>query len=178
MRSTIRSLLLISFSAWTAAGCVSEATSPAGLQATEQPLQREGVSYLRATGTAENPMFTFYDQNKVVIGDGRTLLSPQLTEIQWLGHKWESTGGAFSKNGVVAGSDGADAVELDTVLTVFELSLDQAFPTDASSPNDQAQPNACLALCSRPFNRCRGGCTGWVCSRTDGSQGFCQPPSI
>jgi hypothetical protein len=65
-------------------------------------------------------MFPFYDQNKAVIGDGRTSQTPQLTDIQWRGNQREGADGAFSKNGVVVDPDGTDAAELDTVLTVLE----------------------------------------------------------
>ena len=178
MRLTIRSLLVISVITCAVAGCFGEASTPAGLQATEQPLQENGVYYVRAAGTAENPMFGFYDRNKAVVGAGWATQNPPLTEIQWQGKNWESTGGSFRKDGVVVGSDGADAVELDTVLTVFELSLDQAFPPSSSSLNDQVQPNACLALCQRPNNRCRGACTGFVCSAKDGTVGHCKLPPL
>jgi hypothetical protein len=124
-------------------------------------------------------MFTFYDQNKVMIGDGRTSQSPQLTKIQWRGNQWEGADGAFSKNGAAVGSDGADAAELDTALTVLELSLDQAFAPNSSGLNEQVQPNACPTnrLCSRPHFRCTDLCTGYVCSniRPNGL-GICLPP--
>src|SRR5215831_158386 len=134
MRSATRILLFMSIAAWAAAACVGEATSPAGLQVTEQPLQAKGVYYLQAGGTAENSMFTFYDQNKVMIGHGRDSQNPQLTEIRWRGNDWERTDGAFSKNGVALAPDGTDALELDEALTIFELSLDQAFPPSSSRP--------------------------------------------
>lgn len=168
----------MSFAAWAIAGCVGEAAPPADLQVAQQPLQEKGVYYLGATGTAETATFTFYDQNKTVIGNGRTSQSPLLTEVQWRGNKWEGSDGGFSKNGVAVGPDGADAVELDTVLTVVEASHDQAFAANSSTLNEQAQPNACppRRLCSRPNNRCVGACTGYVCSNTTGGVGICLPP--
>jgi hypothetical protein len=179
MISTIRSLILMSFTALAIAACVGEAAAPADLQATQQPLQNKGVYYLQATGTAESATFTFYDQNKVAIGTGGTSQSPQLTKVQWRGNQWDGADGAFSKNGVVVNSDGADAAELDTVLTVVELSLDQAFAPNSSKLDDQVQPNACPAnrLCSRPNFRCTGDCTGFVCSDTrPNGLGVCQRP--
>jgi hypothetical protein len=192
MRSATGILLVVATIAWAVAGCVGDATSPADPQATEQPLQAKGVYYLQTTGTAEKPMFTFYDQNKVVIGHGRGSQNPQLTEIQWRGNDWERTDGAFSKNGVALAPDSTDAVELDAVLTVFELSLDQAFPSNSSNPKTQVRANSsgfvhppmpgshspeprCTAQpsCWRPNNRCTGKCTGFVCSATDGTKGFC-----
>ena len=181
MRSAIHSLLVLLFTAWAAPGCTDEASSPspAALQAAEQPLQEQGVHYLAATGTAENPVFTFYDQDKVRIGDGQISQNPQRADIQWRGNSWERTDGAFSTNAVAVGSAGADAAELDTALTVFELSLDQVFPPDSSSLNDQVQANVCVVgtACRRPDFRCSGACTGYVCSSTvPGVWGVCDPP--
>lgn len=173
MRFAIHNVLFMSFAAWTTTGCVGEAASPGGLQAAGQALQNKGVYYLEATGTAENPAFTFYDQNKGVVGEGQSSQNPPQTEIQWRGSRWESAGGAFSENGRAVGSDGARAAERDTALTVFELSLDEAFPV-----TDQIQTSSCvLVACSRPAHRCMGACTGFVCSRTDGGVGTCRPPN-
>jgi hypothetical protein len=179
MSSATRGLLLVAFAAQAIAGCVDETSPPAGVRATEQPLQEHGVYYLAATGTAENPAFTFADQDKAVIGNGRSSRNPQLTEIQWRGNSWENTGDGFRKNGVAVGPDGASAAELDTILTVFERSLDQAFPPDPGSLNDQVQANVCIVgtACRRPDFRCSGSCTGFVCSsKIIGQWGVCDPP--
>jgi hypothetical protein len=200
MKAATAILLVVATAAWDVAGCVGDVTSPADLQATEQPLQAKGVYYLQAAGTAEDARFTFYDQNKVVIGGGRTSQDPQLTEIQWRGSHWERTGGPFSKNGVALAPDSTDAVEIDAVLTVFELSLDQAFPSSSSSqvqanssslvhvptPGSATPPPSDPTSCStttcwrasilRPSNRCTGSCAGWVCSNTTGGNGKCQLP--
>ena len=174
MRSVMNSLLVMSFAAWAAAGCVDEAPPPlpAGLQAADQPLQAHDVHYLAASGTIENPVFTFYDQNKVAIGNGQISQNPQRTDIQWRGNSWERTDGSFSENGAAA-----DAAELDTALTVFELGLDQAFPPDPSRLKPEA--NICVVgtACRRPDFRCSGACTGYVCSSTKpGVWGVCDPP--
>ena len=102
------------------------------------------------------------------------------------GTSWENTDSGFRKHGVAVGSSRLDAAELGTVLTVFELSLDQAFPPSSSQPNDQSQPgeqlqltdpihpNACIQVpCQRPLHRCMANCTGFVCSQTDGTEGIC-----
>ena len=166
MSSAVRSLLLMSFATWAIAGCVNDASSTDDLQTTEQSLKDKGVYYLQSTETADTPIFTFYDQSKVMIGEGQISHDSQLTEIRWRGSEW-TDGDAVRKNGVVVGSDGADAQELDGILSVFELSL-----------NGQVHPNACgITPCRVPTHRCTGACTGFVCSQQNGTVGFCINPN-
>lgn len=178
MRSAIHSLLIVSLAAGAMVGCVDETAPSAGLQATGQPLQQAGVYYLGATGTAESPAFTFYDQDKLAIGDGQVSQDPQQAEIRWQGRTWERTDGGFRESDAVIGSNGDGGGELATALTVFERSLDQAFPR-AGGALERVEANSCgiNVACRRPDFRCAGGCTGHVCSSTTpGVWGTCDGP--
>jgi hypothetical protein len=164
MRSALHVLVVVSLAACTIAGCASEAASPADLQAAGASLQRKGVYYLEAMGTADNPTLTFYDQSRTVIGGGQSSRNSQLAAIQWRGNSWERTDGAFHKNGADASAP-SDLAELDNALSVFELGLDQAFPPSAALRSDQAHASSCgHPTCSRPNHRCVGACAGYVCS--------------